>query len=79
MNYDQLGDIDPELLEAAQKLGLDEDGIRMLQQQMYQQAAEEEREQEYDEEEMEEMEQKDDEEEDDEQLAEMLNGVKQEQ
>jgi hypothetical protein len=36
MNYDQLGDIDPELLEAAQKLGLDEDGIRMLQQQMYQ-------------------------------------------
>ena len=35
MNYDQLGDIDPELLEAAQKLGLDEDGIRMLQQQMY--------------------------------------------
>ena len=36
LNYDQLGDIDPELLEAAQKLGLDEDGIRMLQQQMYQ-------------------------------------------
>lgn len=31
MNYDQLGDIDPELLEAAQKLGLDEEGIRMLQ------------------------------------------------
>ena len=52
MNYDQLGDIDPELLEAAQKLGLDEDGIRMLQQQMYQQAAEED--QEYDEEDMEE-------------------------
>lgn len=47
LNYDQLGDIDPELLEAAQKLGLDEDGIRMLQQQMYQQAADEEQEQEF--------------------------------
>lgn len=27
-----LDDIDPELLEAAQKLGLDDDGIRALQQ-----------------------------------------------
>ena len=32
---EQYDEIDPELLEAAQKLGLDEDGIRMLQQQMY--------------------------------------------
>ena len=29
---DNFDEIDPELLEAAQKLGLDEDGIRMLQQ-----------------------------------------------
>ena len=30
LNYDELGDIDPELLEAAQKFGLDKDGIRLL-------------------------------------------------
>lgn len=34
--------MDPELREAAEKLGLDEDGVRALQQQMYEQQAAEE-------------------------------------
>ena len=33
----QFDEIDPEILEAAQNLGLDDEGIRQLQQQMYQQ------------------------------------------
>ena len=31
-NQEDFDDIDPEILEAAQKLGLDDDGIRALQQ-----------------------------------------------
>ena len=38
----QYDDVDPELREAAEKLGLDEDGVRALQQQMYEQQAAEE-------------------------------------
>jgi len=34
MDYD---DIDPELREAAERMGLDEEGVRALQQQMYEQ------------------------------------------
>lgn len=34
--------MDPELREAAEKLGLDEEGVRALQQQMYEQQAAEE-------------------------------------
>lgn len=34
LEYD---DVDPELREAAERLGLDEEGVRALQQQMYEQ------------------------------------------
>jgi len=36
MDPTQFDDIDPQILQAAQELGLDEEGIRELQQQMYQ-------------------------------------------
>lgn len=39
---DEYDDVDPELREAAEQMGLNEEGVRALQQQMYEQQAAEE-------------------------------------